>query len=289
MSVLKRLLDFLPTYFNVDPMVKYALALSYSDPAAGMTFTVKDGVISARIFGKYTADFEITLEGRTIGEVATAIDAVFGYAASSPAAMTNVSALALIEVENSSEDWAYAYTNPLFAFFDPIANELRQAEEAGYEMLRHLSIPSATGLALDYWGEYFNIARSTGETDIDYGQRIINEIRLPKSNNIAMEMILERFYGYEIEVKDLNQVYGTMMWMNNSSTPVHNASYPIFDSDLISVERAAFGLFFPNGTYVGWTSEQKAELKILVYRIKAAGYRPKVFWKDSGSYSSEYL
>ena len=290
MNILTRLLDFLPTYFNTDPLIQLGISLSHSDPAARMTFSVKNNVISACRFGVFVNDFEISLAGKTLSEVATEINAVSNYTATTPDIMAAERALCLVDTENQVDGLAHAFTNPMWAFFKALAMELKEAKDAELEMLRHMSVPGATGIGLNYWGEYFDNTRIPGETDVVFGQRVIDEIKRPKSNNVAMEIILQAYYGFKIDVVDLDYESASVMLMNNTPTPVHNTSYPIFDSTSLAFIPAVFGLIFPDDRADTWTAAQLQELRELVYQIKATGMQPLLAWiNDSNVMVSQYL
>ncbi len=66
MSTLTKMLDFLPTCFNIDPQKISGFSINYDEAGAKLEYTVRDNVISGRVFGSFSNDFEIELEGKTI-------------------------------------------------------------------------------------------------------------------------------------------------------------------------------------------------------------------------------
>jgi hypothetical protein len=280
MGILTKMLDFLPTYFNTDSQRRAAFELTYYDPTALMQHSIVDGVLSARSFHSVSNDFEINFVGKTIQQVADEINAFPHYQATVLAGFERENAIRLVDVENESGSKVYIHDSPTWALFKAISLELKEAKLASAEILRQMSIPGAEGIFSDLWGQYFGLGRRPGELDIPFDQRIIDSVKLIRSNNVGMEIILQNAYGYYIQVFDLDFIPGTLMLMNNTATPMHNKSFPIHDVQAIGKEPCVFGLRFPEGTISQWNKAQFDELRELVYSIRAAGTRPKLFWRD---------
>ncbi|MCG8633203.1 MAG: hypothetical protein MI863_05210 [Desulfobacterales bacterium] len=279
MSVLTKLLDFLPTCFNIDPQQISAFTLSYDDENARVEHSIQDNVFTTKVFSSFTNDIEIDLDDLTIGELVEKINTHHNYSATVHS-FGQKSAMCLADVKNSEDEMVYIFTSPTWVFYKAMAMELKEAHEMMEEGLKQMSIQGSTGVITDYWCNFFNGTRKTGEQDIDFGIRTIREIRMPKSNNVAIEEILKENYGYDIVCIDLLFEQTAVMEMNNKATPVHNRYYPITDSTAIEVEPGTFALIFPNNTISGWTGDDINGLRKLVYSIHEAGTRCKVFWSD---------
>lgn len=280
MSTLTKLLNFLPTYFNINPEKVAAFTIDYAPAIALMRYSVADDKIFARTFNSFYNDFEIALSEKTIQEVVDEINAVSGYTATIYSGVGNINAIRLVDIENSANATVYYHDYPLWGFFKSAAIELNTMAEAGQEIVRQLAIPASTGILSDYHGSFFGLKRNLGETDMAFNQRIVNSFR-PKSNNVAMEIILQNHYGYYIRVFDLDFSEGTLMLMNDITTPVHNKSYPIRAVDSVAKEECVFGLMFPEGTISQWEEADFTALRELVYSIRPSACRPKLFWTDA--------
>jgi len=281
MGVLTRILDFLPTYFKTDPEKVAVFTIEHSSPTALMRYSIADDMISAKSFGSFSDDFNISLAGKTIQQVVDEINAVPDYTATIFSGPESINAIRLVDIEKTGDPTVYYHQNSGWALFKAIALELKEAKIAGDELLRQMGIPSATGILSNHWGSYFNIGRLTDETDAVYNQRIIDSLVRPKSNNVAMEIVLEAYYGYEIDVFDLDYLGSSSMLMNNIPTPVHNRNYPIMAANTIGKELCVFGVRFPVNTISHWNQAQFDELQELIYDLRAAGTRPKLFWTDA--------
>ena len=288
MGVLNQLLEFLPTYFNVDPQKQLAFMISYDVPGAEMRYSIVDGVICARIGDSIVKDFEVSLPGKTIQQVADQIGAVPHYQAVVVPDMAGKDAICLMDVKDESDARVFFHNSPTWTVLKALALELKEAKAMGDELLRQLSIPGATGLLSDHWGGFFvQGPRRPGESDSSFNQRIIDSIKAPKSNNIAMEIILEAYYGYYIRVIDLDFTQESTFLMNNPPTPVHDVRYPLFDVTSIGKEICVFGLIFPEGTISQWNQARFDDLRDLTNSIRAAGTRAKAFWTDEPVFSPE--
>lgn len=279
MSTLTKLLNFLPTCFNTKPEQVSAFTLAYDNGNAKLKYTVEDNTFSCRVFSSFTNDIEIDLEDLTIAELVEQINTYHNYSATLHS-MGDTSAMRIAEISGSTNNMVYVFNSNTWMVFKALALELRDAKAMMLETLKQMSVQGSTGYNTDYWCEFLNNTRKTDETDIDFGIRAINEIKLPKSNNVALEVILEQYYGYSIDVIDLIFEQTSIMYMNEVTTPMHNRQYPITDSDSISKEPGTFGLIFPINTISKWDTTDIDELRTIVHAIKAAGTRCKVFWSD---------
>jgi hypothetical protein len=235
-------------------------------------------------------DFEISLDGKTIQAVMSEIDAVPHYTTVLLGDVAGKSAICLMDIEDSSDPTVYVFCSPLWAVLKAAALELDEAKAAGNEILRQLSIPGATGILADYWAEHFGETRRTGELDNVFGQRTVDAIRLPRSNNTGMGAVLQSHYGYHISVYDSGYIGATNLFlMNNVETPFHNYGFPIYLGSAYGAGVGIISLIFPTGTISQWELSQFVELREIVGRIKAAGLQPKAFWADAPIFTPEEI
>ncbi|MFA7177781.1 MAG: hypothetical protein WC114_11070 [Smithellaceae bacterium] len=290
MGILRRLLDFLPTYFDIDPQKAAGFEIKYDAGAIPIRYSVEDNRIFASVLGGMSKDFEISLSGKTIQTVMDEIDAVAHYTTVLLGNVASKSAICLVDVEDSLDPTVSVFCSPLWAVLKAAALELDEAKAAGDELLRQLSIPGSTGILLNYWAEYFGEDRRTDELDNVFGQRVIDTVRQPKSNNTAMGIILRSRYGYYIQVHDSsNSLASNLFLMNNLATPFHDYDFPIYLGSAFGAGAAIVCLIFPTGTISQWTLSQFAELQELVGKIRAAGVQPKVFWPDAPVFTPEEI
>ena len=281
MDVLNSLFESLPTYFNLDPNKVAAFSLEHDNTIALMRYSISDGVISAKTFDSFSNDFEISLEGKTVEQVASEIGAVPHYQTTVSPSSAKISAICLVDTQNESEPMVYVHNSPTWSLFKAIALELNKAKRTGDAIIKQLAVPGSEGALLDYWADHFDTSRLYNETDAVFAQRIIDWFIRPKGNNVAIEIVLEGFYGYYIQVFDLDFYQQDTMLMDNSETPAHNKNFPIFATDLIGKEECVFGLMFPENTISQWNRAQFEELRDIVYPLRAGGCRPKLFWTDA--------
>ncbi len=279
MSILTKLLNFLPTCFNIKPEQVSVFTLAYDDSKGKLEYTVEDNVFSCKTFSSFTNDLEIDLEGLTISDLVEKINTRYNYSATLHS-MGSASAMRLAEINGSTGSRVYAFTSNTWAIFKTLALELKDVKKMITETLKQMSIQGSTDYITDYWCEFLNSFRKADETDISFAVRTVNNIGSPRSNNVALEIILEEYYGYSIDVIDLIFEQTSIMYMNDTNTPMHNQNYPIANSDSIEKEPGTFALIFPDNTISNWETEDIDELRALIYAVKAAGTRCKVLWSD---------
>lgn len=68
-------------------------------------------------------------------------------------------------------------------------------------MRLELCLTTATGIWLDYWGDFFAVYRKTGESDTDYSQRIISSIIQPKSTIPAVKDNIVTFLNTQYQTE----------------------------------------------------------------------------------------
>lgn len=144
------------------------------------------------------------------------------------------------------------------------------------KMRLELCIKTASGIWLDYWGDYFAIPRKTDELDYDYAERIIASVIQPKSTIPAIKdnivTFLNTTYKTQYTREDVN-IYEPWVDVGKYS---HNAS-------LSNHARFFSQDYWTHATIVISIPEDiTAELIDLVNAVKAAGV--KVIWSILNSY-----
>jgi len=202
------------------------------------------------------------------------------YTATNIIGDTSLGTECLLETTDSADGTIYSFSSPLWAVLKSAASELHEAKAQGNEILRQLSVPGANNILMDYWAEFFGVSRRPGEADNTFGQRIVDIIRRPKSNNFAMSAILQAYYGYYIQVDDSGISPDFLFLMNNEPTPINNSAYPIYLGTAFGAGIGIVCIIFPTGTVSRWTQADFDELETIVTNIRASGVQPKVFWPD---------
>lgn len=278
-DILTRMRDYLPPVFDTGPDAALAVVVSGSEP-----FSVDiDGLsMSIRADSRLAADFKATLEGKTISEIAAEVAATSGYSAT-VYGFGDKSALRLVDAQGDRTGRLFVFQNPLWAIFKAMAMEMRRAGEAVQEGVRQIVLSGSEGIVANYHGAHYGITRKTSEGDARYGQRILWNVKLPKSNNVALEAVLRYFLGIDCSVIDLGSENTGAMLMNNAATPMHDGFYLYTPSDMPG-EPCTFGVLFNEGSPYDLSAENLAFLKELVLAMKASGTRPRVIWRDDTQY-----
>lgn len=207
MAILTRaLLGNLHRVFDKDPEAQLALRLSYD---GSMQWRVEDGVLSTTVLGGSGSPLSIDLNGYTLSALATWLAQQSGYAVPYlNADLADLSALILLDAEGdisqSNGDHLYAYTSLLYAVMEANAWDLKDAQAAIQAMLQQMDINSASGFWLRQWGSRFGVLPLPNEPDNSYGPRIVPEVLRVKSNNRALEQIVQEQTGYAVQIVDID-------------------------------------------------------------------------------------
>jgi hypothetical protein len=118
----------------------------------------------------------------------------------------------------SNGDIFYGYASLLWIYLEATGRELTEARVAIDSMLEQLSVRTAEGEWLDYWGEHFGVKRVAAEIDPTYSVRMITEILRPRENNKAMEAALFERFGQAATVVDSPR--------SRNQTNVYSGFYP---------------------------------------------------------------
>jgi len=163
---------------------------------------------------------ELDLRGYTMERLAEFLNSRQGFQASVilPRYNKMVAAALIDDVLNadlsSSKDFALS-TNPLWVFLRPLAWALEDHANSADTALAQLNILTSRGHFADFWGDFLDVVRRSGETDVSYVERIVRTILLKRDNNRAIEQIVYDEFGMTVTVDDL---WPTLLELNN--TPV---------------------------------------------------------------------
>ncbi len=287
-GVFKRMLDYLPPCFNMDPLKELAFVIS--SPTQQILFTIEGFFFQLWVGGSFTPALSVDLRFYTIGDLVSMLNGLSLDLEVTEVAFSDKSALRLLPTANDSSGRVYIFTNTTWALMGAMALELMDAQVALRECIRQMTIVGATGIIQDYWGSFANVLRNAGEDDTLYGQRVLVEVKAPKTNNMALEIIINIVMGVDVSVIDLGVVSAlNVMYMNDISTPIQNPSYCLWDYSTPAMYfSSSFGVVLNGMTIEDLSSEQLSQLEGLLLDYKAAGISPAIVWKGSASGNSAY-
>lgn len=222
------------------------------------------------------------------------------------------SALILIDGEGKQNqtngDHLYGYTSLLWSVLESSAYQLDDAQSAIADMLDQMSVQTADEYWLDTWGDWFSVPRLSAETDDEYRQRIIDEVLTVRSNNIALESLIERKAGIRPLIRDIawdsgnilranvlddksnteGEVLGPAQWTDEVKEFMNSLGYldPPFTWGNPANENylwCAFAVIIPGVTAVDQLSDaQRTAIKDTIERNKAAGTLAIYFISSQG-------
>jgi hypothetical protein len=296
MKLTQKLIGFLNSVFNPDPVPFLALRIQYG--LGSFTWAVTDEVLTlTTVSGSTpvldpsgnevldpvtglpilngvpgaTGALEIDLTAYTLSTLAAYVAALPGFTVLNlTPVLSGLSACVLLDASGdqdlSNGDHLYGYTDPLWAYFDAAARQLHIQKGVIAAMPAQMSIPTSSGEWLDYLGSFYDVPRNTGEIDPVYAPRMVAQAFAPKGNNIAIENAILAATGQAASVTDVvsytvnDHFDGTYIFdgtINYGDATV--AYYNLFDVTY------AFDLI--NGV----TSDYSASIVALVERVRDAG------------------
>lgn len=200
MKLTQKLLGYLNRVFDKGPEEVLAFRLRYA--GTGMTWTVSDAVMTlTAIGGAAPGVTQIDLKQHTLASLVSYLQTRTGYSIEYQDTTTLMqrSAVALIDgsgdQDQSNGDHFRAFTSMLWAYMDAQAASLTAAREASAEALLQMSAATASDEWVDEHGNYYNVGRTTGETDAAYVARMISEVIRARGNNVAIADSIERSIG----------------------------------------------------------------------------------------------
>ena len=195
------LLSHLPGFFDHDPQPVLALRLEH---AQALRWTVTDATLTVTIGTDPALTW--TLRDYTLTTLAQAITTQGVTVTLNPdcAAWPATRLIPSQGVQGQSgppySEGGYASTAILWAHTQALGQALDDAQQALTAALQQLILPTTQEGWLDVWGDWFSVARQTGETDADYRARIVDELSRQRSNPVAMIRNVARYTGATIEL-----------------------------------------------------------------------------------------
>lgn len=196
------LLERLHSGFDLDPDAAVALILTH---AQGVSWWVAD---SRLVVGTETGTplVDISLTSGTLDDVVTALTLGGVTVSYRNPDLAGLHASILIEssgVEShSSGNMIYGHRSVLWAFMGGLSVEVDVAAAQVPLALEQAELHSAGGDWLDYWGGYFKLARTLGQSDADYLDLIVSETLRHRSNKYAIENAIRYATGYVVEIDE---------------------------------------------------------------------------------------
>jgi len=232
MLLTQKLIGFLTRAFDKSPRQELAIRFRFN-AGASMSWRIADGVLTTTtdLGGSY--DLTYNLADYTVAELATALDAEAGYVVvyldgvnGPDNELQGLKATVLLDgghdQDESNGDHLYAYKSVLWAFFEPVAVELKLIVSQITQMLRQMVPQTAEDDWLDALGAFYAVDRLPGETDPVYANRIVTSVVKPAGNNVALEMAINAVtQGLLAKVTDAPAEAFT--------TPYAGTSYGLFD------------------------------------------------------------
>lgn len=204
MRLTEKLLRFIYSALNKAP--EEFVAFRVRSAVGEFSYSIADYRIVCRVDGVQV--FSANLGDHTLLSLAQALGSLTGCSIvyrADPETMS-VSARVLLDgarsQSQSNGDCLYAYSSLLWVYLESVSVELSAANDAVSAMIDQLSLKSADGYWLEYWGEHFGVRRKDGEDDAAYSQRIVVEVLRPRGNNKAIEVALFERFGQVATVVD---------------------------------------------------------------------------------------
>lgn len=209
MKLTAKLLAFLHRIFEKDPKSILAIQFSYDGE---MNWSVADGTLTTTVSGGSGVPLSIDLSQYTIGDLAAHINAQPGYSVTQVTTEFSArQARMLLDSQGVQGEAIFGYTSMLWALIDAIASELTAAKQSIEAMPLQMVISTANDDWLEEWGTRFGIPRNEGEPSSTYAARLAAWIFRVKSNNLALEQIIEEQTGYTVEIIDIDWVFNKSM------------------------------------------------------------------------------
>lgn len=243
MKLTQKLLGWLHRVFDPNPEPFSALRIWYS--GTSMNWVVADGVLTISVSGGPGSGLTIDLSQYSIATLVDYIAAQPGYTVpyADGTSRRDLSALVLLDGSGdqfeSNGDLLQGYESLLYVMLEPAAAELQAAQAQIVNAIAQMDINSAEANWLDFWGDYFNVPRTSGELDPAYAPRMIATVLRRRGNNVAMEAAIGGAIGQPVTVTNVTEWGPTTPLFNNTisfdGTHTFNASaipiYGLFDVD----------------------------------------------------------
>lgn len=208
-SITDKLLSRLTRQFDRTPASVLGLRLSYQ---GGMTWEISDDVLTTTV-ADGGQSLSVDLSQFTVYTLANYLAAQPGYSILyiDNTGLGSLSALALVEgrgdIFQSNGDHLYVATNPNWALMNSFSAELELAQRMIELLPSEMATTTADGEWLDLLGSYYAVPRQLGEADYQFSPRIPAEVILPRQNNTAIALALQKATGQPAACNDA-RVYG---------------------------------------------------------------------------------
>lgn len=183
---------------DLDPDASTALRIGHPD---GLTWYCEDGFLVISVGGTALAPFPLS---ETLQQLVTRLESAGIHVKYTNPDFLHLSAGVLLEGggddQSSSSDQLKAFQSNLWTLLDAYSVEIDDADKNIVTGIAQLYIGSATGEILDYWGEFFGVARNSDELDPGYRTRMIVEVLRPKNNKVAIENAVSEIVGERVEL-----------------------------------------------------------------------------------------
>ena len=221
-----KLIGYLHRVFDVDAHGEPMLRVRHEQWCA---WTVADDQLT--LDSATGQRYIFALNDYTLASLAAAIEALPGFsgvALADDASKRSASVLIASSgrQDQSNGDTLYGYRSLLWALLHAMGKGLADASADVDLAIDQVYMARAGGEWLDLHGSYYSIVRALGELDEVYLARLIAEILLPRSNNVAVAMALQTLFDGEP---------GTVV--------VVDAPVQTYDPPLESGHTAGYGLF----------------------------------------------
>lgn len=196
-----RLLSYLYREIDSTPDAASAMVLSHPD---GVVWSVANRRLRASTEqGVLLADIDLS--------TGTVLQAAFGLmnagvrVSSLNSNFINLRASILIDGSGSERSYTnvlLGHQSVLWALIDGYTEETQAATNALPRALQQAKLQSSEGEWLEFWGDYFNVARGAGQADAGYRSTIVAETLRAKSNKYAIENAVLDITGSQIEIAE---------------------------------------------------------------------------------------
>lgn len=187
----------------------------------------------------------------TIGELAAQLTADgFDVTLLNPD-LANVSAGVLLnparDERRPSGQAIHVFQSDLWTLLDAYGVEIVDASVSAEAAIQQLYLTAAESDILDFWGEFFVVPRTPGESDDAYRARMIAEVFRPRSNPLAIQNAIKADTGFDVTIREpwrelflLGQsALSDADHFQDGSFFTWNVLQPIYHSNLSVAERGA--------------------------------------------------
>lgn len=222
MGAFDSLLNRLHRVFDKDPAKVPAVVVTCD---AVTEIKIKDLIVRVEGAGTITP---LDISTGTVSDLVATLNTIPGVAATlGTEDVGTLMARGLVEgsailAEKAATVAMFYPTSQLWSEMRPVGWSFDQQAERLNLVERQMYLDTATGDWLKYWGaSFFGVEPYPGETDENYGIRIINEVIRPNQNNVALELILQQAMGVAATIRDAYPLRDQIAVEDQAKTPGH--------------------------------------------------------------------